>query len=233
MKAPSFFNFLFVKKKASSPSPLVHAVGGRGTAGASEAGRAVAGAGTKVCVPLGELEPPDSPSREWTSMLFERARACIAEYGGRRGRELRESLLSLAEKDFPPTAVVVKHPRRVVVGTPYMAPFVEELKSRTKTRRFDVVHKVWYLDPSEAEVAQEVARRHFPRVRELYLRPGEVEEALKMAKDELTLALKPYRALLGESEVEEDRKALRRIEKRAVENVYYWLEAALTNLAWM
>jgi len=230
--------FLFVRRRApprassGAPSAFVHEVQAVQEVRAAEQGWGQAG--TRACVPLSKLRGPDEISEEWLSLLRERAGACVEEL--RRAREatkdvkeLRARVLEMARRDFPPTAVIVKHPRRVVLATPYNKKYIDELKAKTKTRKFDLFRYVWYLSPSEEGKAQEIVKKHFPYVRELRLREGEEEEALKWITQEMRLALEPYRAVLGER----DPLALERVEKMASENVYERFGKAITNIKWV
>jgi flagellar capping protein FliD len=50
---------------------------------------------------------------------------------------------------------------KVFVSTPYVPAFINELKAKTKSRKWDGLQRCWIIDVSEKGVVEELVRKHF------------------------------------------------------------------------
>ena len=57
---------------------------------------------------------------------------------------------------------------RVYVRTPYDQEFVKALKSKTKTREWDPINKLWIVDISELDLVRDLVKQYFSKPKQLY-----------------------------------------------------------------
>jgi ribosomal protein L20 len=186
-------------------------------------------------------EPPEVLTKEWIDVTMRKwADEKTAYLEERMKSEGLSALLAEAEKDFQPTVVIAETPKHVAVSTPYKADFVDEIKEKTKTRKFVGTWgaKSWVVEASEKGVVEELVKKHFPGMKVRYVKVKSADKdavlkAMEYADWERRLALRPYDRLTimkpGKA-TREERVVYDRIEEMASKNVYANLVKALAAL---
>jgi hypothetical protein len=74
-------------------------------------------------------------------------------------------------------AIISEDKGRIVLQTPFSRDFVDELKQKSDTRKWDATKKVWTVDATEADLAIEIAGRYFEVLDARDKSTDEIEEA--------------------------------------------------------
>jgi hypothetical protein len=81
------------------------------------------------------------------------------QQGSQQGQEQREVVGD---------AVIKVVGSRVYVRTPYDQEFVKALKSKSKTREWDPINKLWIVDISELDLVRNLVKQYFSKPKQLY-----------------------------------------------------------------
>ena len=74
-------------------------------------------------------------------------------------------------------AIISEDKGRIALQTPFSHDFVDELKQKSDTRKWDAGKKIWTVDMTEADLAIEIAGHYFDVLDARNKSTGEIEEA--------------------------------------------------------